>query len=118
LAKESVRKRFASCIEADCKSPYFGLDKMQSWLGCNVRAQKARAPKKAEAGGGRHCTVTCEISVGFVLLKHILRTDIAGVMLDALYPAGSTSSALNFHSRLALKISAISDLPLPLPKYE
>ena len=24
-------------------------------LGCNVRAQKARAQKKAEAEGGRHC---------------------------------------------------------------
>ena len=28
---------------------------MQSGLGCNVRAQKERAQKKAEAGGGRHC---------------------------------------------------------------
>jgi hypothetical protein len=33
-----------------------GLDRVQAWLGCNIRAQKSRAQNKAEAGGGRHCT--------------------------------------------------------------
>jgi hypothetical protein len=33
------------------------LDKVQAWLGCNVRAQKERRKNKAETGGGRYCTV-------------------------------------------------------------
>jgi len=34
-----------------------------TWLGGNIRAQKERAQKKAEAGGGRNCTIAHPIRI-------------------------------------------------------
>jgi hypothetical protein len=46
----SCKGRASKLPTEDCQARLVrGLDKVHTWLGCNVRAQKARAQKKAEA---------------------------------------------------------------------
>lgn len=46
---------------------------MHAWVSCNVCAQKARGHKKAEAGGGRYCTMPCHRDV--ILLQVVMLQD-------------------------------------------